>query len=59
MNSSTLVGANFNDTRNLGPVLEGEGKYLQFLGKPGKQNTVINHNKVKKRMIKIVLACIL
>ena len=49
MNSSTLVGANFNDTRNLGPVLEGEGKYLQFLGKPGKQNTFINHNKVKKK----------
>ena len=48
MHSSTQLGADFHDIRNLGPVLEGKGKYLESLGKTGKQNTVMNHNKVEK-----------
>lgn len=42
-NCPTNIGA---DIRNIRPVFEEESKYSDSLGEPGKQNTVINHNKI-------------
>lgn len=46
------IVANPNKIRNVSPLVEGEGKYLESLGKPDKENTVINHNKKKYKKIK-------
>ena len=54
MHSNTPPGKNCltnigTDIRNITPVFEEESKYSDSLGEPGKQNTVINHNKIKKK----------
>lgn len=51
MHSNTPPGKNCptnigTDIRNIRPVFEEESKYSDSLGEPGKQNTVIYHNKI-------------
>lgn len=48
-NCPTNIGPSETDIRNIRPVFEEESKYSDSLGEPGKQNTVINHNKIKKK----------
>ena len=35
--------------------IKGEGKYSESLGKPAKQNNVINHEKLQRNQLKILI----